>query len=225
MSTYVNDIEKLKEYLLPSIDKLIYVSKALGLENKIIKHCHEVADLSLKIVEEVERDGIEVNKRIVEAGALLHDIGLAKVCDDNSPEHSVIGADMIRKLGLPDRVAMCAEVHEFHGGVTYHEAKEMQYPILPLRESYAPSTIEEKIVTVADLFIFIIIEGPEEYGFKKIDPWNNLKEAIEETAFPYCRAVYQKKLGKSVDKNHPILKRAYEINKDFIKYVKPTFFK
>jgi len=68
MRMYVTDIERLKEYLLPSRDKLIYVSKALGLEEKIIKHYQEVADLSLKIAAEVERDGIKVNKKIVEAG-------------------------------------------------------------------------------------------------------------------------------------------------------------
>lgn len=37
MRMYVTDIERLKEYLLPNRDKLIYVSKALGLEEKPFK--------------------------------------------------------------------------------------------------------------------------------------------------------------------------------------------
>lgn len=220
----LNDLETIKTWLIPERSLLVNVLRKIGLDEGIIRHSESVADISLKVADEMIAKGLKVNKKIVEAGALLHDIGLAKVCDHSSPEHSVIGGDIIRKIGLPDQVAMCAEVHEFHGGVTYKEAFELQYPIYPLRESYAPKTLEEKIVNISDLFIFVLIEGPEEYGFKKLDPWKDLKGAIEATALPYCQDVYKKKLGVSVDKNHPIIKRAYEINIEMLDFVKPSFF-
>lgn len=220
----LDDLETIKTWLIPERSLLVNVLRKIGLEEGIIKHSESVADISLKVADEMIAKGLKVDKKIVEAGALLHDIGLAKVCDHSSPEHSVIGGDIIRKIGLPDQVAMCAEVHEFHGGVTYKEAFELQYPIYPLRESYAPKTLEEKIVNISDLFIFVLIEGPEEYGFEKLDPWKDLKGAIEATALPYCQDVYEKKLGVSVDKNHPIIKRAYEINIDMLDFVKPSFF-
>lgn len=49
----------------------------------------------------------------------MHDIGIVYMIDDLSPEHSVIGAEMIRNLGLPERVARCAERHEVGGTVAW----------------------------------------------------------------------------------------------------------
>jgi uncharacterized protein len=217
------DLDEIKELLLPSREQLISALEGLGLYEAKVKHSIFVADIALKIAREVENDGIAVNKRIVEAGALLHDIGITKTFDDLSPEHSVIGADIIRKLGFPEGVARCAEVHECGGGFTRKEAEELKYPILPLKDSYAPQSVEEKIVTVADLFIYILKEGPEEFGFKKFDPWKE-PEAIIDAEFSYCREVYKKRLNRKVERDLPPMKRAYEVNRDFIKYVKPEFF-
>ena len=132
---FKNDIEEIKKLLIPKRSEIVQILKQVGLDDTTVNHSISVADISLKIADEVERHGRSVDKRVVEAGALLHDIGLAKVCDHASPEHSVIGADIIRKIGLPDHVAMCAEVHEFHGAVTFDEAFELQYPIYPLRRA------------------------------------------------------------------------------------------
>ena len=218
----VKKLEEIKELLLPSREKIISVLRCLGLYEAKVEHSIDVAALALKIAKAVEDDGIAVNKKIVEAGALLHDIGLTKTFDDLSPEHGVIGADIIRKLGFPERVARCAEVHEACGGLTREEAEELKFPILPLKDSYAPQSIEEKIVTASDLFIYMLKEGPEEFGYKKFDPWKE-PEAIIDALFPYCRDVYKKKLNRTITRDHPIIKRAYEINKEFIKYIKPEF--
>jgi uncharacterized protein len=224
MMTLYKDTEEIKELLLPSREKIISVLQWLGLSEAKVKHSIGVADLAMKIAKEVENDGIAVDKKIVEVGALLHDIGVAKTFDDFSPEHSVIGADIIRKIGLPERVARCAEVHEFGGGVTRAEAEELKYPVLPLRDQYVPQEIEEKIVTISDLFIYILKEAVAEFGFKKSDPWKD-PEAIIDAVFLYGREVYQKKLNRTIERSHPIMKRAYEVNKEFIKYVKPDFVK
>ncbi|MHA1687091.1 MAG: HD domain-containing protein [Candidatus Heimdallarchaeaceae archaeon] len=219
-----NEIEKIKEFFLPDRDKIIYILKLLGLSRKKIKHSIEVADLALKIADEIKRtEGVNVDRKIVEAGALLHDVGLVRTFDDLSPEHSVIGSDIIRKVGLPERVARCAEVHEMAGGLTRKIAEELKFPILPLKEDYSPQTLEEEIVTAADLLQYLIREAPEEFGYKKYDPWKDPGVA-KEALFLYLQDVYRKKLNKelTIDQASPVLEKGYEICKEFIKYVKPS---
>ena len=223
MLNYVNELEKIKETFLPDREQLILMLKRLGMGDRKVEHSKDVADLAMKIAQEVEKDGIKVNKKIVEAGALLHDIGIVHMLDDLSPEHSVIGAEMIRKLGLPESVAKCAETHEAGGTVTWQEAKDWKYPLLPLKETYVPQSIEEKIVCAGDLFISILIEGPEDFGFKIDDLWKNPGEAIITMIYSYCREVYKKKLGREITKDHPMVRRGYEFHKDFVKYIKPDF--
>lgn len=213
-------LEEVKEMLIPSKEKIIDILRRLGMSKTKLIHSADVADFAIKIANIMENNGKKVNKKIIQAGALLHDIGLVRTFDDLSPEHGVIGGDIARKLGFPETVARCCEVHEFDGGLTRIEAEEFKFPILPLRESYAPTTIEEKIVTVADLFLYILKEGPEEFGYEKYDPWEN-PEAIKDAIFPYVRDVYMKYLKKEVTINHPIINRAYEINKEFLKFVTP----
>ncbi len=218
----VCNLDEARESLLPSREKIIALLRCLGLYEAKVKHSIDVADLALRIARAVEDDGIAVNMKIVEAGALLHDIGLTKTFDDFSPEHSVIGADMIRKLGFPERVARCAEVHEGVGAVTRKEAEELKYPILPLKDSYAPQSIEEKIVSASDLFIAWSKEFPEE-GHKKSE-FDSLgePETIIDVCFPYWRDVYKKKLNKTITRDHPLLRGATWIT-EFVRYVRPEF--
>lgn len=220
MIDFINELEEIKEEWLPTRRQFVSTLKRLGMGDRKLEHSKKVADFALKIAQEVEKDGIEVNNKIVEAGALLHDIGIVYMLDDLSPEHSVIGAEMIRKLGLPERVARCAETHE---PVIKQEAKDWKYPVLPLKETYVPQTIEEKIVTAADFFMHVLKENPEEYGYEKYNLWEDPEETIIESLFSYCRDVYKKKLGKEIDKNHPMIKRGYELFKVFVKYIKPDF--
>lgn len=221
----LNKIERIREFLLPPREKIISILKLLNLNEKKIKHSIAVADLSLKIADEIKRvDGIEADRRIVEAGALLHDVGLAMTFDDLSPEHSVIGGDIIRKVGLPERVARCAEVHEMAGGLSRKVAEELKFPLYPLKDNYSPSTLEEEIVTAADLFQYLLREAPEEFGYKKYDPWED-PEGCKEALFSYCRDVYKKKLNKELTMNEatPMLEKGYEICREFSEYVKATF--
>jgi len=222
-----NEVERIKELFIPSREKMIQAMRALGLGETKIQHVKDLADFALKIAEEIEKqEGINVDKKIVEAGALFHDIGLAKSYKDPElepevyPSHCVIGADIVRKLGLPERVARCAEVHEFGGGITRKEAEELRFPILPHKDSYAPKTIEEGIVTVADCFIFV--EEVKERGWEGYDLWKN-PESLKDLYFKYINDIYKKKLGKEISKDNPIFNRLYNINKEFFKYVKPEF--
>ncbi len=212
--------EEIKEMLIPDKEKIVAILQKLGMSKKKIQHSIDVANFADKIADVIEKDGKTINRRLLQAGALLHDIGLTRTFDDISPEHGVIGADMVRKMGLPESVARFCEVHESCGGITFKEAEELKFPILPLRESYAPETLEEKILVAADFFIFIIKEGPEDYGYKRYDPWNNPEE-LKDAMFPYVRDVYRKYLKKEITIDHPIINRGYLINKEFLNYITP----
>ncbi|KXB07368.1 hypothetical protein AKJ52_00430 [candidate division MSBL1 archaeon SCGC-AAA382C18] len=218
-----NDIEELKETLLPSKQKMISLLEKLGLSKKKIDHSERVANVSLKIAEEVEKkERINADKKIVEAGALLHDIGLTRSYDDLSPEHSIIGGNLIRKLGLPDRVAKCSDVHEM---ISPRVAKELKFP-RPLREDYTPQTLEEEIVVAADLFQYLVKEALEEFGYDEYNPWEE-PEKIKESLSKYLKEVYEKKLGKKLTEDSEQIKSlketGYKIVEEYTEYVKPEF--
>lgn len=222
-----NNIEEIKESFLPNKEMMIKSMKKLGLGETKIKHVQELAVLSLKIADQIEKEeNVKTDKKIIEAGALFHDIGLAKSYKDPElepevyPAHCVIGADIVRKMGLPERVARCAEVHEFGGGITKKEAEELRFPILPYKEKYAPENLEEAIVTVADCFIFV--EEVKERGWEGFDLWEN-PESLKELYFLYINDIYKKKAETEINREHPILERLYNINKPLFKYVKPSF--
>jgi uncharacterized protein len=216
--SHISILEEIKEMLIPDKEKIVAVLQKFGMSKKKIQHSIDVANFAEKIADAMEKDGKKINKKILQAGALLHDIGLTRAFDDISPEHGVIGADIVKKIGLPESLARFCEVHESCGGLTFKEAEELRLPILPLRESYAPKTIEEKILVAADFFIFILKEGPEEYGYKKFDPWKNPEE-LKDAMFPYVRDVYRKYLKKEITIDHPIITRGYLINKEFLNYI------
>ena len=75
-------------------------------------------------------------------GALLHDIGRALSHDIT---HGFKGANILRKEGLPENVALIVERHVL-GGFTSSEALHLGLP----PKDFLPTTLEEKIVCVAD---------------------------------------------------------------------------
>jgi uncharacterized protein len=96
-----------------------------------------------------------VNVRLVEIGALLHDIGRSKT---HSVHHAIVGAELAESLGLPQQVIYIIKRH-VGGGISAREAKKLQWP----RDVYIPQTIEEKIVCYADK----LVEGSNRISIEK----------------------------------------------------------
>ncbi|MEK7565472.1 MAG: HDIG domain-containing metalloprotein [Patescibacteria group bacterium] len=88
----------------------------------MIAHTLEETKIGIAIASEVKAD---VN--IVRLGCLLHDIG--KVIDKVEGSHVTLGAELLKKLGLPEKVVACVEEH--------HEDKPF-------------SSIESMIVYISD---------------------------------------------------------------------------
>lgn len=104
----------------------------------------------MRLAEGFRERGIEVDMALVEAGALLHDLGRSKT---HGIRHGVVGGRLAREKGLPAPVVNIIERH-IGAGIPVEEAEGLGLP----RGNYVPETAEEKIVTYADK----LVEGGRE---------------------------------------------------------------
>lgn len=111
----------------------------------MIEHCENVTKIALRIANQLIFRGYEVDMRLVEAGALLHDIGRSKSHD---VDHAVKGTEIAIDLGLPENLIRVIERH-IGAGIPENEARELGLP----EKDYIPETLEEKIVAYADKLI------------------------------------------------------------------------
>jgi uncharacterized protein (TIGR00295 family) len=134
---------------IPNPKKCIELLIKSGCSKEIIKHSKAVRDLALKIAKMTDAD-----LKLVEAGALLHDIGRSKT---NGIYHGIEGVKIAKQLGLSDKIQKIIERH-IGAGLSQEVAKNLG---LPPRE-YIPKTLEEKIICHADNLI-------DNYKRKKIE--------------------------------------------------------
>lgn len=139
-----------------------------GLSEDRIKHCRKVAKLAKKYAKKLKELGHDIDLNFIYIGALLHDIGRGYVIHDeredfienqtlmhiyNEPDmHMFIGGKILRNEGL-EQYARIAERHGFakEAAITYGKPS-----------NYEPETIEEKIITLADLSVI-------GFGIKTVD--------------------------------------------------------
>jgi putative nucleotidyltransferase with HDIG domain len=205
---------------IPSKETILKFLREKNLSKGKITHSIYVAELALKISDEVIKDEIKVDRNVVKAGGLLHDVGLSGFGDKNlkeeiedpSPQHCVIGAKIALDANFPEVVVECIESHELW---SEDEAKELGFP-LPIKRDYIPKTWESKIVAYADLVAFVTTLG---YDLLK-DP-----RAVIESSYVYRNKCFEKATGKSINWDHPILKRVDKFNNEMIKYLKQEFIK
>ena len=127
---------------LPSREQAIQLLRKNGCPLKVISHCEEVAAVALEIATKLQKKGISVDLKLVEAGALLHDIGRSK---SNSVDHGVIGAKITENEEMPKPLTNIVKRH-VGGGITGKEAQLLGWS----EDIYMPVTLEEKIVSYAD---------------------------------------------------------------------------
>ncbi len=123
--------------------------RSAGINESDTRHCVKVAGKALEIARRIGDSGID--QELVGRGALFHDLGKAKT---HEIDHGKIGAEMGKKLGLPQSVTDIMEKH-IRGGLTENEASELGLPV----KDYALKTLEEKIVIYADRLVDIIADG------------------------------------------------------------------
>ena len=125
---------------LPNPQECINLLKENGCSEQVINHCKAVRDIAVKIAEKTNAD-----KDLVEAGALLHDLGR---CKTHGIRHGIEGVKIAKKLDLPEEITNIIERH-IGAGLSKDEAKKLGLPA----KDYNPQTLEEKIVCHADSLI------------------------------------------------------------------------
>ncbi|MDD1705784.1 MAG: HDIG domain-containing protein [Methanoregulaceae archaeon] len=117
------------------------VLREAGCSGRVIAHCHAVRDLSLLFA---GGSGV-LDRELVNAGALLHDIGRGGT---HSLHHAQAGAEYCRRIGMAPSIARIVECHT-GAGLTSEECTLLR--LLPI--DCMPRTGEEKLVANADNLI------------------------------------------------------------------------
>lgn len=165
LEKYCGDNKKLKYYL--------------------VTHSKNVAKKALEVAEKVKH--LKPDLKFIKEAAMLHDIGMVKT---NLPHfglkskypyicHCVLGRGILEKEGLPKH----ALVAERHIGLFKEEIIKKKFP-LPHRDM-VPITIEEEIISFADLFYskvpeYLHKEKSIEYLRKIISKYGKKKQELFE---------------------------------------------
>jgi uncharacterized protein len=130
---------------LPSREQALELLRKNNCSPKVISHCKAVAELAVETACKLEKKGLKIDVDLVQAGALLHDLGRSKT---HTVDHAVVGAEIAESEGLPESVVRIIRRH-MGGGITPEEADKFGWP----EDVYEPLTLEEKIVSYADKLI------------------------------------------------------------------------
>jgi uncharacterized protein len=155
--------------LLPNREQAIELLRKNHCPPQVIRHCVAVADLALETANKLLANGLKVNLELVEAGALLHDLGRSK---NHTVDHGLIGAQIGQSIGLPESVVNITKRH-VGGGITAEEAARFGWP----KDIYTPQTLEEKIVSYADKLIDHSRRVPIELEIKRLEKENKVEAA------------------------------------------------
>ena len=113
---------------IPSKEECLDILNKNKTPSNVIEHCKTVCKVAEDIAEKLIKKGIKVNKKLVIAAALLHDIEREK------ENHRAEGTKLLKSIGLSE-VSEVIKKHSLYG----IEDERVQ-----------PKTVEEKIVFYAD---------------------------------------------------------------------------
>ena len=129
-----------KEDILPDRDFALDLLKRLKVPLSVRRHSEKVADKAIEIALKIKKAKIDIN--LIEIGAILHDIGRVKT---HSFKHALIGGKLLKQRGFSDKLARICETHIL-GGLDKEDAKKVGLP----EKNYLPSSLEEKVICLAD---------------------------------------------------------------------------
>jgi tRNA (cytidine56-2'-O)-methyltransferase len=113
-----------------------------GVQDKVKEHVIAVAGLAVRVGERMREAGNEVDLTLVEAGALLHDIGRSRT---HGIMHAIEGTRILADNGVSPRVIGIVRNH-IGAGMDKEEAAAQGLP----HEDFIPQTLEQKIVAACD---------------------------------------------------------------------------
>mgnify|MGYP000053045948 CR=1 FL=1 len=137
----------------------------------LLTHSRQVAQKALQVA---RGSGLELDLKFLQEAAMLHDIGIFRThapllgCYGSKPYicHGVLGRQILEAEGLV-RHALVAERH-VGVGLTVEDIRRNNFP-LPLRDM-TPQSLEEKLVSFADLFFSKVGDPLKEKSLKEVKP-------------------------------------------------------
>ena len=129
-----------KGEIIPDREFALDLLRRLKIPLSVRRHSEKVADKALEIADKITK--ANVDKNLIEIGALLHDIGRTKT---HGFKHALIGGKILRERGFSINLARICETHIL-GGLDKEDAKRVGLP----EKDYLPKTLEEKIICLAD---------------------------------------------------------------------------
>jgi len=190
-------------------ERAIDLLRGKGVPEYKVWHDIALAEVARQVAGRVEGTGQKVDRAVIDAGCVLHDLGVCVTRDDLSPSHATHGARIIREFGYPEPVARCVECHELAGIDDASEAADLGIKDMG-RPSFKIVTWEERIVTWADAFIGIAAEC-------MLDPWAD-PHALVKIAYPYVRTVVMRWSGKAAGIEHPSFRRLQTLQEQMMPY-------
>ncbi|GAA1825419.1 HD domain-containing protein [Actinomadura chokoriensis] len=116
-------------------------------------HCVIVCEIAEQIM---ERTGPGVDRDLVRAGCLLHDIGVYRLYDETGRidfqqyvRHGVLGHELLREEGFPEEICRFCSCHTGMG-LTRDDIERQGLPVPP--GDYVAESGEERLVMYADKF-------------------------------------------------------------------------
>ncbi|MBI2661270.1 HD domain-containing protein [Candidatus Woesearchaeota archaeon] len=154
--------------ITPTKEECLKILKENDVPDNVIAHSKKVHEVAMKICEMLEHKGVNANRDLAGAAALLHDIAKVKEGD-----HMLNGAEIVKSLGFPE----VGRIISRHGLAHLDE------------EEFQPKSTEEKIVFYADKRVtndrLVSLEDrfkyiKERYKSAKIDREFKFTKGIEE---------------------------------------------
>lgn len=209
-----------------SRQEIIQLLKDNGTGPDLLAHVERIERISQQIASLVEAQGGRVDRQVLEAGALLHDLGLplrtgapvtipafgekAKGLTSDDIGHGITGAIRGAELGFPLAVTRCALRHI--PGPSIAECAVLGLPTPP--EETIPVSIEEKIVSYADFLNWV--------GLLGLNPWQD-PEAVVKAGLPYISYFWEQKTGQPLGLDSPAAQRWRDLDHEMRPYAKPEF--
>ena len=153
--------------ITPTKEECIRMLEANNVPKNIIEHSKKVYEVAMRVTDILEEKKINVNRDLVGAAALLHDIEKLK------EDHENRGAELVKSMGF-NEVALIIRKH----GLSHLNDEQL-----------VPSRIEDKIVFYADKRVkdgnlvslkerFDYIK--KKYGFEDIEKEYDFAKKVEE---------------------------------------------
>lgn len=209
-----------------SRQEIIQLLKDNGTGPDLLAHVERIERISQQIASLVEAQGGRVDRQVLEAGALLHDLGLplrtgapvtipafgekAKGLTSDDIGHGITGAIRGAELGFPLAVTRCALRHI--PGPSIAECAVLGLPTPP--EETIPVSIEEKIVSYADFLNWV--------GLLGLNPWQD-PEAVVKAGLPYISYFWEQKTGQPLGLDSPAAQRWRDLDHEMRPYARPEF--